>query len=154
MVNRNRQLMLEQLDGKLDRLRPLRDLEIPPKGWINAIRTTLNMSLLQLGKRLKMTPVGAKDIEDREQNKSITLKKMMEVGDALGFRFVYGFIPKESSIEMMIEVRAGQLAREIVMRTSQTMGLEEQQNSAKRLRRAIKERAQGLKEEIPKRLWD
>jgi predicted DNA-binding mobile mystery protein A len=150
----NKKLMVEQLDRKLAKLRVLNQVEVPSKGWINAIRTTLNMSLVQLAKRVNKTSVSVKEIEEREENRTITLKKMIEVGKALDLQFVYGFVPKESSIEKMIEKRAQQVARDVVMRTSHTMKLEEQENSEERLQRAIKDRADILKQEMPKHLWD
>jgi predicted DNA-binding mobile mystery protein A len=150
----NRKLMVEQLDRKLAKLHVLKDVEVPSKGWINAVRTTLNMSLVQLAKRLNKTSVSVKEIEEREQNKTITLKKLIEVGEALDLQLVYGFLPKDSSLEIMIDKQAQQVARDVVMRTSQTMKLEEQENREERLRRAIKDRATILKQEMPKHLWD
>jgi predicted DNA-binding mobile mystery protein A len=146
--------MLEQLDRKLAKMQVLGDVEVPSKGWLNAIRTTLNMSLVQLAKRLNKTPVSVKEIEEREENKTITLKKLIEVGEALDLQFVYGFLPKESSIEAMIDKRAQQVAREIVMRTSHTMKLEEQENREERLQQAMNNRAEILKQEMPRHLWD
>ena len=154
MENLNRKLMVEQFDRKLARLHVLKEVAIPSKGWINAIRTTLNMSLVQLAKRLNKTSVSVKEIEEREQNKTITLKKLIEVCEALDLQFVYGLLPKESSIEKMIDKRAEQVAREIVMRTSHMMKLEEQENREERLQQAIKDRAEILKQEMPKYLWD
>jgi predicted DNA-binding mobile mystery protein A len=154
MEKYNRNLMIEQLDRKLAKLRVLQEIEAPSKGWINAIRTTLNISLVQLARRLKKTSSSLKEIEEREQNKTITLNKLIEVGEALDLQFVYGFLPKESSIEKMIDKRAQRVARDIVMRTSHSMKLEEQENSDKRLLRAIKDRAEILKQEMPNHLWD
>jgi predicted DNA-binding mobile mystery protein A len=154
MVSHNRKLMIEQLDRKLAKIQILSTIEVPPKGWINAIRTSLNMSLAQLGKRVKKTAVAVKEIEEREENSTITLRKLIEVGEALGLQFVYGFLPRVGSIEEMIAKRAEQVAREIVMRTSHTMALEGQENRQERLQQAIKERAQLLIQEIPKHLWD
>lgn len=154
MINLHKMLLVEQIDRKLTRLYVLKDIDVPSKGWINAIRTALNMSLVQLAKRLNKTSVSVKEIEEREQKKSITLKKLIEVGEALDLQFVYGFIPKESSIEKIIEKRALQVSREVVMRTSQTMKLEEQENREERLQKAIKDRAEILKQEMPKYLWD
>ena len=154
MEKLNSRLMIEQLDRKLAKLRVLEEVDVPSKGWINAIRTTLNMSLVQLAKRLNKTSVSVKEIEEREQNKTITLNKLIEVGEALDLRLVYGFLPKGSSIQTMIEKRAQQVAREIVMRTSHTMKLEEQENREERLQQAIKDRAEILKQEMPKHLWD
>lgn len=154
MVNLKNRLSLEQIDQKLQKLLVLKNMEVPPKGWINAVRTGLNMSLVQLAKRLKKTSVSVREIEEREQNKNITLNKLIEVGEALELQFVYGFIPKEPSLESMIEQRALQVAREIVMRSSQSMKLEEQENRGARLQKAIKDRAELIRQEMPKYLWD
>lgn len=150
----HRKLMIDQLDRKLANLQVLTQVDVPSKGWINAIRTALNMSLVQLARRLKKTPVSVKEMEEREQNKSITLKKLIEVGEALDLQFVYAFLPRESSLEKMIGKQAQQVARDLVMRTSHTMKLEEQENSDERLLQAIKDRAEKLKQEMPKHLWD
>ena len=154
MININRRLLIEQLDRKLQKLQILKELEVPSKGWINAIRTSLNMSLRQLGRRLGKTPVEIREIEEREMSKSITLKKLIEVGEALELQFIYGFLPRHTSIESMIAERAERMAREIVLRTSHTMALEDQENKEERLQRAVKDRAELLKQEIPKLLWD
>ena len=154
MTDLNRKLMIEQLDRKLEKLAVLNDLEISPNGWINTIRTGLNMSLVQLAKRLKITSASVKEIEQREVDKGITLKKLMEAAEALDCRFVYGFIPKEVSLEKTIEKRAYETAKEIVLRTSHTMKLEDQENSTERINKAIKDRAEKIKYESPKYLWD
>lgn len=153
MKNSNKKLIIEQLDKKLTRLQVLKEIEPPSKGWINAIRTTLNMSLADLGKRLKKTAVSVREIEEREQNRTITLNKLIEAGEALDMQFVYGFIPKQTSIEKMIEQRSIKVAREVVQRTSHTMALEDQENGKERLEQAVKERAEQLKREVPKYLW-
>lgn len=154
MRDLNKKLMIEQLDRKFEKLAVLKDLEISPKAWINAIRTGLNMSLVQLAKRLKKTSVSVKEIEQREEDKGITLKKLTEVAEALDMNFVYAFIPKDGSLEKLIEKRAYKLAEEIVMRTSHSMKLEDQENSEERIRRAIEDRAGKIKAEMPKYLWD
>jgi len=154
MHSSNRRLQIEQLDKKLGRLRVLKEIELPPNGWINAIRIALNMSLVQLGKKLGITSVSVKEMEGREQNMSITLKKLIEAGEALDLQFVYGFVPKHGSIEKMIEARAHEVAHNVVLRTSQTMKLEDQENSQARLQNAIRERAETIRREMPKYLWD
>jgi predicted DNA-binding mobile mystery protein A len=154
MANPNRKLLAEQLDRKFKKLSVLKGMDIPPNGWINAIRTALNMSLVQLAKRLEKTPVSVKEIEERERNKTITLRKLIEVAKALDLQFFYVLIPKDSTIEKAIEKRAIQIAREIVMRTSHSMKLEDQENTEERLKKAIKDRAEQIKQEMPKYLWD
>lgn len=154
MNDLKKQLIIDQLDRKFEKLAILKDLEISPKGWINAIRTGLNMSLVQLAKRLKKTSVTVKEIEQREMDKGITLKKLNEVADALGCKFVYAFIPNEGSLKKKIEVRAFEVAEKLVMRTSHSMKLEDQENSSERINKAIRDRAEKIKNELPKYLWD
>lgn len=154
MIDLNRKLIIEQLDRNLVKLSVLKEVGVPSRGWINAIRTALNMSLVQLARRLSKAPVSVKEIEEREQYKTITLKKLIEVGEVLDLQFVYGFIPKELTIEKMIEKRARQVATEIVMRTSHTMKLEEQENREERLKQAIQDRTEILKQDLPRYLWD
>ena len=154
MKSPNHRLIIEQLDKNLNKLQILKAAEVPSRGWIHAITTSLNMSLAQLGRRMKKTPVAIREIEERERSRTITLKKLAEVGEALDLQLVYGFIPKDASLQAMIEKRAEKIAREIVMRTSHTMALEDQENREERLQQAVKERAYRLLQELPKHLWD
>lgn len=154
MANQDRVLLIEQLDRKIGKLAVLKEIEPPGKGWINTIRTSLNMTLAQLGMRLNITSVSVKEIELREENRGITLKKLYEVAESLNCRFVYGFIPNEGSFEKMIEKRALEIAKEIVYRSSHTMMLEDQENSEERIKKAIKSRSEQIRNELPKYLWD
>jgi len=154
MIDLKRKLLIVQIDKKLQNFSTLNDSDVPAMGWIYSIRTALNMTLAQLGKRLNITAQSVKEIEEREQSKSLTLKKLIEVGEGLNLRFVYGFVPKDSSLEKMIEQRALQVAKEIVIRTSQSMSLEDQQNGNERIKDAIINRSEKLRLEMPKFLWD
>jgi predicted DNA-binding mobile mystery protein A len=147
-------LLVEQTDRKLAAFRSLDSVIIPQKGWIHTIRIALKMSLRQLGNRLKISPQSVKEIEERESSGSITLKGLKEVGTVLDLKLIYGFIPGDQSLEDMIEKRAMEIAKEIVMRTSNTMQLEDQKNSNERIEKAIKSRAEEIKSKMPKYLWD
>lgn len=154
MKLKNSKLVIRQLDKRMQTLLPLHELEVPKEGWIALIRKTLNMSLRQLGQRLSVTPQGMKKIESNEADGGITLNALREAGDALNMKLIYGFIPKEGSVEKMIENRAKDLARKIVMRTSTTMKLEDQENSSQRINEAIADMAEEFKRGMPKSLWD
>jgi predicted DNA-binding mobile mystery protein A len=93
------------------------------------------------------------ELEKREANGSITIKSLREVASALDMNLVYGFVPKGESIEKRIENRANEVAREIVLRTSNTMKLEDQGNSNDRIEKAIKNKAEEIKNKMPKYLW-
>ena len=147
-------LLIEQLNKKMQTFKNLRGTAIPASGWIHAIRTALKMSLRQMGNRLSITPQSIKETEQREKDGSITLKNLREAGNALDMQLVYGFVPKEESLEKMIEKKAYDIAREIVLRTSHSMMLEDQENSKQRIEKAIKERAEEIKNEMPGYLWN
>jgi predicted DNA-binding mobile mystery protein A len=129
-------------------------MAVPSNGWINTLRKTLNISLKQLGKKLKVTSQNINQYEQRERDYSISIQKLKDVAEVLDMNFVYAFIPKEVSLEKIIEKRAYEVAKEIVMRTSHTMKLEDQENTEERLQKAIKDRAEKIKQEMPKYLWD
>lgn len=153
-MNDQKKLQIEQLDKKLKSFVSLSNISVPSKGWLYSIRNTLNMSLKQFGQKLNITAQSAKEIEEREISKSITLKNLSEAAEALNMRLVYGFIPNDESIHAMIEKRALEKAKEIVLRTSQSMSLEDQENIPERIEKAIKEKAENIKNELPRYLWD
>ena len=150
----DKKLMIEQLDRRLTVFSKIDSDNIPIGGWIKAIRSALNISLVQFAKMLKKSSPSVKELEEREAEKNITLKKLAEAGEALNLKLVYGFVPKDGSLEKLIEKRALKVAEEIVMRTSHSMKLEDQENTEERLKKAIQDRAEKIKNELPKYLWD
>ena len=147
-------LQLQQLNDKMLAFAALQQVAMPPTGWIKSIRTALGMSMEQLGNKLGISKQGVRDMELREQEGSITIKSLREAARVLDMQLVYGFVPNEGSLDAYIEKRAFELAREIVMRSAQTMKLEDQGNSEQRIEKAILERAEEIKAQMPKILWD
>ncbi|MBN8697095.1 MAG: mobile mystery protein A [Bacteroidetes bacterium] len=151
---KHKSLHLQQLNNKMRGLASLKKIAMPPTGWIKAIRTALGMSLQQLGNKLSVSKQAVLDMEKREKDGSISLKSLRETAKAMDMQLVYGFVPNDGSLDSLIEKRAMELATQIVMRTANTMKLEDQANSNKRIEKAIKERAAEIKNEMPKILWD
>ncbi len=147
-------LQLQQLNSKMLGFASLKQVAMPPTGWIKAIRTAIGMSMQQLGNKLNVSKQGVMDIEKREKDGSITIKSLQEIARAMDMQLVYGFVPNDGSLDALIEKRATELAIQIVMRTANTMKLEDQANSKKRIETAIRERATAIKNEMPKILWD
>jgi predicted DNA-binding mobile mystery protein A len=147
-------LQLQQLNSKMLGFAALKQVATPPTGWIKAIRTAIGMSMQQLGNKLNISKQGVMDIEKREKDGSITIKSLREIARAMDMQLVYGFVPNDGSLDALIEKRATELATQIVMRTANTMKLEDQANSKKRIESAIRERATAIQNEMPKILWD
>ena len=154
MKDKKRMLLIEQLDAKLFCFREVNNLILPSAGWTKSVRTALNMSLRQLGNRLNISFQGISDMESREANGTITINTLRDLARGLNMQLVYGFVPNDGSIDAMITARAEEIAKEIVGRTNATMALEDQQNSNERIAKAIAQKTEEIKAEMPKYLWD
>lgn len=149
-----KKLQIEQLERKFNGFATARKVVAPPTGWLKAVRVSLGMSLQQLADKLSITKQSVQEIEQREKEGTITLKSLRETANALDMHLVYGLVPKDGSIEKLIDRKARELATRIVSRTSNTMKLEDQENTQQRLKKAIEERTAVIKNELPKMLWD
>lgn len=152
-MNKKR-LQIEQLDRKLKGFKEAAQITQPTIGWLKTIRVSLGMSLQQVADKLSITKQSVQEIEIREKEGSITLNTLKDTANALGMQLVYGLVPKDGTIDDLIERKAKELAIRIVSRTSNTMKLENQENSKQRLQKAIQERTANIKNEMPKSLWD
>ncbi len=151
---KKRKLQIQQLESKIKVYSSVQQETTPSVGWLKAIRSALGVTLQQLGTRLSISKQAVSTIEQREQDGSITLKSLRDAANALDMELVYGLVPKDGSLDALIERKARELAIQIVSRTSNTMKLEDQENSKERIKKAIDERAEELKREMPKVLWD
>lgn len=153
-MRNNNKLLIEQLDQKLQHFKDAAQVVLPPKGWVNTIRTSLSMTREQLGLKLGTTKGAIQKMEEREATGQITINKLKELSRALDMQFVYGFVPKDGSINNLIDKKAESLARKIVLRTHQNMKLENQGISNSKIEDSIVELANEIKREMRKSLWD
>jgi predicted DNA-binding mobile mystery protein A len=153
-MRNKKKLLQEQLDQKLSNFKDAAIILVPENGWVHTIRIALNMTREQLGSKLGLTKGAIQKIEERDATGQITINKLKDVGNALEMKFVYGFIPKEGSIENLINLKAEKLARKIVLRTNQNMKLEDQGISEDKIDASIIDLANEIKREMRKSLWD
>lgn len=153
-MRNQKKLLVNQLDKKLKPFFGIEKIPVPDRGWVHSIRTTLNMTLEQLGRKLGITKQGAKRIEESEASGGITLKLLREVGAALEMKLVYGFIPIHGSLEQLIDQKATKLAEKIVLRTNHNMMLEGQATGNESIRMSIRDLSIEIKNEMRKSLWD
>ena len=80
----------------------------PKKGWINEIRTSLDIPLRRLGQKVMTdkgkptSPQGIIELEASEVEGKITIKSLKKIADALDMDLVYGFAPKQESVVMWL----------------------------------------------------
>ncbi|MEZ4687837.1 MAG: mobile mystery protein A [Bacteroidia bacterium] len=153
-MRNKRQLLIEQLDRKLEPFLEAKMVLVPERGWVHAIRTTLNMTMDQLGNKLGITRQGVKRIEESEANGTIKLNSLKEVAEAMGLQLVYALVPQNGTIDELIESKAEKLAKKVVLRTNQNMKLEDQGIGDGKIARTIELLANEIKREVRRSLWD
>ncbi len=153
-MRNKKKLLIEQLDQKLKYFQKTEMVLIPDKGWVNTIRTALNMTMAQLGIKLNITRQGVKSIEESEAKGTISINSLKDIAEALDLKFVYGFVPKDGTIDNLINSKAEKLARKIVLRTNQNMKLENQGIRDEKINESIIDLANEIKREMRKSLWD
>jgi predicted DNA-binding mobile mystery protein A len=112
------------------------------------------MTMAQLGAKLNITRQGVKRIEESEANGTITLNSLKDVANAIDLKLVYALVPLNGTINDLIQIKAENLARKIVLRTNQNMKLEDQGIGDEKIAKTIKELASEIKREMKKSLWD
>ena len=152
-MRNQKKIVIEQLDRKLKPFYEIKNIAIPERGWVYTIRTALNMTLQQLGHKLKISIQGVKDIEKRELSGSISIKSLKEVAKALDMQFVYGFVSNHHSIDKFIALKARELAEKMVLKNSIAAD-ENKELSEEEMLQDIEDFARKIKREIPKSLWD
>ena len=147
-------LQIAQLEERLTGFSSAKKVQVPLTGWLKAVRVSLGITLQQLANKLSITKQSVREIELREKEGSITLKNSRETAEAMDMQLIYGLVPKDGSIDALIDRKAQALATRIVSKTSHSMKLEDQENTPLRLKKAIEERTAAIKNELPKMLWD
>lgn len=153
MKSQNR-LIIKQLDGKIRFFRSARESIVPANGWIRAIRTALGIPRRSIAKKLGISEPTLLGIEEREVEGTITIKTLRDTAASMDLILVYGFVPKDGSLQIYIRKKAYEAAKKIVLRTAHTMALEDQAITDKRIKAAIKEKAQELETKLPGFLWE
>jgi predicted DNA-binding mobile mystery protein A len=102
--------------------------QVPPKGWIRAIRDALGMSGVQLGKRLKVSPQTVEAMEKSEAAGTIQLSTLKRAAEAMDCTLVYALVPR-TSLQNTVKSRARQIATTALARVSHTMKLEDQETA-------------------------
>lgn len=145
-------LLLRQMDAKLQEVRTTALPTVPRKGWIEAIRTALGMSVAQLAARLSMTESGVRKLEESETQRTISLQTLDKVAEAMHCRVYYVLIP-DASLTEVCEEQARYVSASLVGKVAHSMSLESQRVSDEETARQIDEAANRLLQDEGKKLW-
>lgn len=149
----DKKLIRKQLDKKLEKLEPLLKMTVPSKGWVNAIREGLGMTLEELGSRVGLDRSRVYRIEQAEASGDIKLSTLQKMAEGLGVKFVYGFVP-EDELENIVRDQAKKIAKERLSRIDHSMKLELQGVPEEEQEEALNDLIDKILIEEPKKFWD
>jgi predicted DNA-binding mobile mystery protein A len=114
-----------QLSDYLKSISAFKQVNLPAKGWVRAVRDGLLMSRRQLADRLGLSTSRIQRLEQDEVSGAVTIKTMRRTAEALDCVFVYAIIPRES-IEETVNTQAHKKASKYLQKTNHSMLLEDQ----------------------------
>ncbi|HTB20442.1 MAG TPA: mobile mystery protein A [Bryobacteraceae bacterium] len=132
------------------RLRNLRPIAPPARGWIKAIREALGMTTAQLAKRLGVRQPSVVAMEQSEAKGSIELATLRRVAQALDCTLVYALVPNKP-LETAVRERAQAFLRGRRGPVEHSMLLEAQKVTRKNSKALLDE---VVRETNPRLFWD
>ena len=121
-----RAVRLKQLSRSLASFQKAKAVGRPSRGWLQAIREALGLSLTQVGQTAHMTKQLVQSFEKSEANDRITLRTLRRVAEAMGCELVYAIVPRSGTIHELAEQQARDKATKRVLSVEHTMALEDQ----------------------------
>ncbi len=153
MTRKKTKIIRAQLGKTLEKFADLRNIPVPPKGWLRAVRDALGMNGRQFADRLGVSPARVSRMENDELAGVLSLNTMRKAADALDCRLVYGLVPK-TSLDDTVTQQVIRKATARLERTSHTMTLEAQELSSAGKEQAFNELIENMLHDQPKNLWD
>jgi predicted DNA-binding mobile mystery protein A len=93
-------------------------------------------------------------MEQDEAGQKVTLETLARAAEAMDMKLVYGFVPKGSDLEDIVESRARKIAGERLRRIGHSMALEEQGLDKEESQNALDNMVQKILMENYKEVWN
>lgn len=154
MDKKYKRIAREQLDQNIQRLQPLKNINVPLKGWIKAVRESIGMTSTQLAKRLGVSQPRVTQIEKEEINGSLTINMMRKVAEALNCNYYYSILPQEENLETLLRIRVTQIVKKKYENVNHTMKLEAQGLDEFSMNKEIEHAVKEIMRELPKTIWE
>ena len=148
-----KRLRLEQLDVRTTKIKSVVGISTFKDGWIRQIREALGISARQLATKIGMAQSTLARIEKGEAERSVMLKTLDRVAEAIDCKVIYAFVPRET-FEKFVHSRAVNAAEKLVRRVSYSMDLEDQGISETKRKAQIMVLADELSKELSRDIWE
>jgi predicted DNA-binding mobile mystery protein A len=120
------EMRLHQLDRTLEPFRVAQQVPRPSRGWLRAIREAMGISARELAQVTGTSRQLPLQLEKAEADDSITLKSLRKLAAALDCDLVYALVPKQGTMQQLLESRARAQATRRVLQVEHSMALEDQ----------------------------
>lgn len=94
---------LAELDRQFCEFAKLHRDVTPRCGWVKTVRLALGMSSTALAARTGMTAQGVRQLEQAEENGSISLKTLAKLADGLDCEVHYILLPRSSLLDQVLK---------------------------------------------------
>jgi len=152
MAYKNKALIRQQLDKKLQNFAGLKDSPPPVRGWIRAIRDALGMTGEQLARHIGVKKQRVTALEKGEVEGTATINSMKKAAAAMDCVFVYALIPRDS-LENNVERHARKYAEKIHKAVQHSMTLEQQGLTVDESSEGIKKNTEKFVRDTTKDIW-
>lgn len=99
----------------------------PPRtGWVAAVRLALGMSTSDVGRRLGVSKQAVASLEASERAGTARMSTLSAAAEAMGCQLVYVIVPRDGTLEGIVQAQAGRVVDAWASQTAQTMALEDQ----------------------------
>jgi len=106
MTEKDRKVARMKLDAELRPFRKASRVKSPTNELLRAVRQVLRVPMEEIAERLGVCRSAVFEMERRERRKTITLKSLGRVAEALGCKVVYGVVPAHGkTLERLAEER-------------------------------------------------
>ena len=144
---------VQQFSNYLESIALFKNVKLPSKGWVRAIRDGLGMSRRQLANRLGLSTSRIQRLEEDEVSGAVTVKTLRRTAEAMDCVLVYAMIPRDS-LEATLEHQVREKAEKYVTSTNHSMALEDQAVSPEVNNKLLDEVMTQLLEKYRRTLWD
>lgn len=152
-MNIMKDLSVMQLSNYLDTIALFKNIKLPTKGWVRAIRDGLGMSRRQLAKRLELSTSRIQRLEEDEVSGAVTVKTLRRTAEAMDCVLVYAMIPKDS-LESTLNNQVKEKAEKYLSSTKHSMALEDQTLDSEVNKKMLDSVMKQLLERSRRSLWD
>ena len=143
----------KQLSDYLKSISAFKQVNLPAKGWVRAVRDGLLMSRRQLAGRLGLSTSRIQRLEQDEASGAVTIKTMRRTAEALDCVFVYAIIPRDS-IEETVNTQAKKKASQYLQKAKHSMSLEDQAVNEDSYQYSLDSLAEQITNKSSRTLWD